>query len=394
MTPARRKRAARSPPTGSCAPRPASRRRRAARTGVIDGLVAAGALVEVAIPERRFPAANPAHAEVDFEGAQSAAAEAMRAAADAGSFSVTLLDGVTGSGKTEVYFEAVGAHAGEGPPGADPAAGNRADQPVHGPLRGALRLPAGRMAFGAVLGGTRRAPGAAAATGEARVVVGARSALFLPFRDLGLIVVDEEHDHGLQAGGPRALPGPRHGRRARPPRQAARSCSPRRRPRSRATSTPRTGRYAPCASARPLFAAPSCPRSRPSTCARRRRSAAVAVAAAGRRPSARRSRKAAAGAAVPQPPRLRAAHACAAPAATASSARSARPGWSSTASAAASTATIAASRCRSPRSCPKCGDADQPGRLRPGRRAHRRGGGRALSAARGWRCCRPTSCRR
>ena len=51
----------------------------------------------------------------------------------------------------------------------------------------------------------------AVAENEAKLVVGARSALFLPFPELGLIVVDEEHDAGLQAGGPRALSGARHG---------------------------------------------------------------------------------------------------------------------------------------------------------------------------------------
>jgi primosomal protein N' (replication factor Y) len=166
-------------------------------TGVIDGLVAAGALVEVAIPERRFPAANPGHAEVDFEGAQSAAADAMRAAADADCFSVTLLDGVTGSGKTEVYFEAVGRVLEKGHQALillpeialtsqfmDRFAQRFGCQPVewHSALSSAERARAWR----------------AAATGEARVVVGARSALFLPFADLGLIVIDEEHDTGFK----------------------------------------------------------------------------------------------------------------------------------------------------------------------------------------------------
>jgi primosomal protein N' (replication factor Y) len=166
-------------------------------TGVIDGLVAAGALVEVAIPERRFPAANPGHAEVDFEGAQSAAADAMRAAVDAGCFSVTLLDGVTGSGKTEVYFEAVGRVLEKGHQALillpeialtsqfmDRFAQRFGCQPVewHSALSSAERARAWR----------------AAATGEARVVVGARSALFLPFADLGLIVIDEEHDTGFK----------------------------------------------------------------------------------------------------------------------------------------------------------------------------------------------------
>jgi len=76
-------------------------------TGVIDGLITAGCLVEVAIPERRFARPNPIHADVEFTPEQARAVHALRSAVDAGNFSVSLIDGVTGSGKTEVYFEAV-----------------------------------------------------------------------------------------------------------------------------------------------------------------------------------------------------------------------------------------------------------------------------------------------
>jgi len=71
-------------------------------TGVIDGLAAAGTLVEVAIPERAFPHPEPRHASTDFTLDQSRAVESLVSAVDAENFSVTLLDGVTGSGKTEV----------------------------------------------------------------------------------------------------------------------------------------------------------------------------------------------------------------------------------------------------------------------------------------------------
>ena len=76
-------------------------------SGVIDGLVEAGVLVEVAVPERRYPRPTPAHKAIDLSEEQARAAHALCGAVDAASFSVTLLDGVTGSGKTEVYFEAV-----------------------------------------------------------------------------------------------------------------------------------------------------------------------------------------------------------------------------------------------------------------------------------------------
>ena len=166
-------------------------------TGVIDGLVEAGVLVEVAVPEKRYPVPRPAHSTVQFGAEQERAVHALRAAVDAGNFSVTLIDGVTGSGKTEVYYEAV-ARALERnrqvlimlPEIALTSQflsrfeGRFGCQPVewHSALASAERGRVWR----------------AAATGEARVVVGARSALFLPYRELGLIIVDEEHDQGYK----------------------------------------------------------------------------------------------------------------------------------------------------------------------------------------------------
>jgi len=166
-------------------------------TGVVDGLVSAGSLVEVVIPERRYPRPNPAHAKVEFGDHQTVAAQAMRAAVDAGAFSVTLLDGVTGSGKTEVYFEAVARTLDQGRQALimlpeialtsqfmDRFSGRFGCSPVE--WHSALAAPERARAW------------RAAATGEARVVVGARSALFLPYENLGLIVVDEEHDQGFK----------------------------------------------------------------------------------------------------------------------------------------------------------------------------------------------------
>jgi primosomal protein N' (replication factor Y) len=169
----------------------------ACSTGVIDGLIEAGCLVEVVIPERRFARPDPAHAIVTFTEAQQEAVETLAAAVGAGTFSVSLLDGVTGSGKTEVYFEAVARTLEQGRQalimlpeialtsqfmdrfkarfGCAPAEWHSA---LSGPERGRIWK--------------------AAATGEARVIVGARSALFLPYADLGLIVVDEEHDPGFK----------------------------------------------------------------------------------------------------------------------------------------------------------------------------------------------------
>ena len=126
--------------------------------------------------------------------AQADVAARLRQAVEDGSFSVTLLDGVTGSGKTEVYLEAVAACLEGWPPVADPAAGNRAVGPVPGPLRPAGSAWPPRSGTRTCPRACAAPPGALVADGTARVVVGARSALFLPFGSLGLVVVDEEHE--------------------------------------------------------------------------------------------------------------------------------------------------------------------------------------------------------
>src|SRR5690606_34437470 len=161
------------------------------------GFIPAGWLVEVVMPERRFPRPDPAHATVTFTEAQQEAVETLAVAVEAQTFSVSLLDGVTGSGKTEVYFEAVARTLEQG-------------------RQALIMLPEIALTsqfmdrfkarFGcapaewhsALPGPERGRVWRAAATGEARVIAGARSALFLPYADLGLIVVDEEHDPGFK----------------------------------------------------------------------------------------------------------------------------------------------------------------------------------------------------
>jgi primosomal protein N' (replication factor Y) len=161
-------------------------------TGVIDGLVAAGALIEVAIAERRFPSPNAAFAKVEFSEAQATAVHAMRAAADGG-FSVTLIDGVTGSGKTEVYFEAIARALEKGRQALIMLPEIALTSQFLDRFKARFGCPP--VEWHSALSAPERARAwRAAAGGQARVVVGARSALFLPFRELGLIVVDEEHD--------------------------------------------------------------------------------------------------------------------------------------------------------------------------------------------------------
>ncbi len=166
-------------------------------SGVIRQLIGAGALKLVPLPYASpFTPLDPKHARPRLEPAQAEAAFELAAKVGAG-FSVTLLDGVTGSGKTEVYYEAIAAAL---------AAGKQALI-----LLPEIALTAQSLArFAGRFGGVpalwhsdlnykaRREAWAGVAMGDARVVIGARSALFLPFRDLGLIVVDEEHESAFK----------------------------------------------------------------------------------------------------------------------------------------------------------------------------------------------------
>ena len=124
---------------------------------------------------------------------QRRAADDLTAKATTGGFSVTLLDGVPGSGKTEVYFEAAAKalEAGRQVLVLLPEIALSAQWLA----RFAARFGAEPHQWHSDLGlAERRRTWRQVASGEATVVVGARSALFLPFAQLGLIVVDEEHD--------------------------------------------------------------------------------------------------------------------------------------------------------------------------------------------------------
>ena len=164
---------------------------------VIDGLIQAGCLVEVAIPEKKFPEPRPDHHVTGFTDDQEQAVLALRAAVQAQNFSVSLLDGVTGSGKTEVYYEAIAETL---------RAGRQAlvmlpEIALTGQFmnRFAARFGCMPVEWHSALSPVERGRiWKAVATGEARVVAGARSALFLPFHDLGLVIVDEEHDAGFK----------------------------------------------------------------------------------------------------------------------------------------------------------------------------------------------------
>ena len=162
-------------------------------SGVVKGLVKLGVLSEEDAPkDTPYPVLDPAGA-VRLMGDQVAAGDALVAAVDRGDYSCTLLKGVTGSGKTEVYLEAVAECL---------KAGRQALVLLPEIALTADFLARVEARFGArpaewhsgVTMTERRRLWRMVSEGGASFVVGARSALFLPFQDLGLIVVDEEHD--------------------------------------------------------------------------------------------------------------------------------------------------------------------------------------------------------
>ena len=160
---------------------------------VIKGLVKLGVLAEEEAPkDTPFPPLNPA-GHVALQGDQVVAGDALVAAVAQGGYSCTLLKGVTGSGKTEVYLEAVAEalRAGRQALVLLPEIALTADFLMRVEARFGAR-PA--EWHSGVTMTERRRVWRMVAEGGASLVVGARSALFLPFQDLALIVVDEEHD--------------------------------------------------------------------------------------------------------------------------------------------------------------------------------------------------------
>lgn len=161
---------------------------------VVKGLVKQGVVAEEASPrDVAYPRLDPGESPYELTTEQSVAAETLKSGVAARNYGTTLLKGVTGSGKTEVYLEAVGACL---------AAGRQALVLLPEIALTAEFLTRVDARFGAkpaewhsgVTMTERRRAWRMVGEGGAQLVVGARSALFLPFRDLGLIVVDEEHD--------------------------------------------------------------------------------------------------------------------------------------------------------------------------------------------------------
>ncbi len=163
-------------------------------TSVVKGLVRQGAVLEEDSPrDLPFARLNPELPGKDLTDDQQAGATQLAEAVRSEKYGTTLLRGVTGSGKTEVYLEAVAAAL---------RAGRQALVLLPEIALTAEFLTRVEERFGARpaewhSGATmteRRRIWRMVSEGQAQLVIGARSALFLPYQNLGLVVVDEEHD--------------------------------------------------------------------------------------------------------------------------------------------------------------------------------------------------------
>ncbi len=162
--------------------------------GVIRSLVTSGAFEAVDVPtDRPWPRPDPDHITPALNDEQQEAADRLAEAVRAAEPMPFLLDGVTGSGKTEVYFEAVAEALRQGrqtllllpeialtQPFLTRIEARFGAAPV--PWHSGLKQTERRRAWNAII------------SGEAKIVVGARSALFLPYANLGVIIVDEAHE--------------------------------------------------------------------------------------------------------------------------------------------------------------------------------------------------------
>src|ERR1700687_3654760 len=197
MTPARR-RLIELLSDGLLRGKPKAAKQAGVSAGVIDGLVDEGTLTTQAMPRALAPPApDPSFSAPDFSRPQRTAVDAMRALAANGSFHGALLDGVPGSGKTEVYFEAIAEIIRRGKQSLIlmpeiALTGQFLD-------RFAQRFGVRPLEWHSELTPrTRQRNWAEIAAGGDRGGVGGAGALFLPYADLGLIIVDEEHDQAYK----------------------------------------------------------------------------------------------------------------------------------------------------------------------------------------------------
>lgn len=165
-------------------------------SGVVKGLAETGALRSITRPtDPPYDVPDPDREGLALTALQAEAGGVLRRLVKAGGFQAALLDGVTGSGKTEVYFEAIAEVLRE-----DPEAQILIMLPEIALTEAVLSRFEKRFGAAPALWHSAAGPKARrrcwreVVEGRARIVVGARSALFLPFTGLRLIIVDEEHD--------------------------------------------------------------------------------------------------------------------------------------------------------------------------------------------------------
>ena len=164
--------------------------------GVVTALEKDGALTKVDLANADgYKAPDPDFAPASLSEGQAAAHILLGNERAKGAFAPVLLDGITGSGKTEVYLESVADTLRD-----DPTAQVlillpeiALTQAVMGRLKSRFGVEVAQW-HANISNGSRRKIWEGVAAGNIRLVVGARSALFLPYQRLGLIVVDEEHD--------------------------------------------------------------------------------------------------------------------------------------------------------------------------------------------------------
>lgn len=161
-------------------------------SGVVTGLAEAGALVRQKIKPLEFAAPQTDLTDVSLSAEQKKAADALSEMVGKG-FGVCVLNGVTGSGKTEVYFDMIARALKQGKQALIllPEIGLTGQWLERFERRFGTKPAVWHSDLSQRV---RRETWKAVLTGEVRVLAGARSALFLPFPELGAIIVDEEHD--------------------------------------------------------------------------------------------------------------------------------------------------------------------------------------------------------
>ncbi|WP_082733717.1 primosomal protein N' [Polycladidibacter hongkongensis] len=161
-------------------------------TSVVDGLRKQGVLQDIEIASKPLPVPDPTRPGKQLTEQQREVSSILTQQIGQG-FTAFLLDGVTGSGKTEVYFEAIAEALRQG----QQALILLPEIALTAQLleRFEERFGTKPAEWHSKVPGRRRAQTwRGVASSEVKVVIGARSALFLPFKQLGFIVVDEEHD--------------------------------------------------------------------------------------------------------------------------------------------------------------------------------------------------------